>query len=244
MANAILVVGNTGTGKSSSMYHDPELGIKGLDPKETFIINVKGKPLPFKGWKAKYTACPEGQPPLIGNYVATTNPDIITNYIKYVGLNRPDIKNIVIDDYQYILAQSFMAKAMQGGFEKFNLLAKQGFDVLDAGINLPESKNFIVLTHDDEDNGKAKMKLLGKMLEDKVDPIGMFTVALFTTTKTSLQGTTTYHFITNRMYDERSILIPAKSPRGMFEETLIPNDLGLVLDKMHEYNNFGLEEEA
>lgn len=243
MANAILVVGDTGTGKSSSMYGDPELGIKGLDPKETFIVNVKGKPLPFKGWKAQYKNCPDGAPPTTGNYIATTNPDVITNYIKFVGQNRPDIKNIVIDDYQYILAQSFMAKAMQGGFDKFNLLAKQGFDVLDAGISLPEDKNFIVLTHDDEENGKAKMKLLGRMLEDKVNPIGLFTMALFTTTKTSLQGKTTYHFITNRVYDERSILIPAKTPRGMFDDSLIPNDLGLVLDKMNEFNNFGLEAE-
>ena len=76
-----------------------------------------------------------------------------------------------------------------------------------------------------------------KMLEDKVNPIGMFTTVLFTTHKTSLQGVTSYYFITNKHVDERGILIPAKSPIGMFDDKLIPNDMGLVLQKMNEYNN-------
>ena len=42
MANAISVVGDSGSGKSTSIGQFPELGIQGLDPKETFIINVKG----------------------------------------------------------------------------------------------------------------------------------------------------------------------------------------------------------
>ena len=75
------------------------------------------------------------------------------------------------------------------------------------------------------------------MLEDKVNPIGMFTTVLFTTHKTTLQGVTTYHFITNQHIDERGILIPAKSPVGMFSEKLVPNDLGYVLDKVEEYYN-------
>ena len=48
MANVIAVVGDTGTGKSTSMAT--------LNPKETFIVNVLNKPLPIKGGKAKYNA--------------------------------------------------------------------------------------------------------------------------------------------------------------------------------------------
>jgi ABC-type phosphate/phosphonate transport system ATPase subunit len=51
MANAIAVVGDTGTGKSSSIMPDETLGLIGLNPAETFIINVKDKPLPMRGFK-------------------------------------------------------------------------------------------------------------------------------------------------------------------------------------------------
>lgn len=47
MATMISVTGESGTGKSSS--------IRTLNPTETFIINVASKPLPFKGWRSKYT---------------------------------------------------------------------------------------------------------------------------------------------------------------------------------------------
>ena len=48
MSEIIAVVGQTGTGKSTS--------IESLDPKETVVINVVGKPLPFRGWKQKYVS--------------------------------------------------------------------------------------------------------------------------------------------------------------------------------------------
>ena len=40
---SIAVVGKSGTGKSTSYGQFPELGIKGLNPKETVVINVRGK---------------------------------------------------------------------------------------------------------------------------------------------------------------------------------------------------------
>ena len=75
-----------------------------------------------------------------------------------------------------------------------------------------------------------------KMLSDKVNLAGLFTVVLYTNVKTSLQGST-YSFITNQHIDDRGIYVMAKSPRGMFDKKLIPNDMGLVLQKMNEYNN-------
>ena len=47
MANLIMILGESGTGKSTS--------IENLDPKETFIIQVVNKPLPFRGYKTKYS---------------------------------------------------------------------------------------------------------------------------------------------------------------------------------------------
>ena len=74
-----------------------------------------------------------------------------------------------------------------------------------------------------------------KMLSDKVNLAGLFTIVLYTNVKTNMQGTH-YSFVTNQYQDERNILVMAKSPRGMFEEKLIPNGMGYVLEKIEEYN--------
>jgi hypothetical protein len=74
------------------------------------------------------------------------------------------------------------------------------------------------------------------MLDDKVNLAGLFTVVLYTTTKTNSQGTQ-YYFVTNKHIDDRGIHIMAKSPVGMFEEKLIPNDMGFVLEQINKYNN-------
>ena len=202
------------------------------------MINVKNKDLPLQGADGSSLFIPFDitKPPTTGNYLATTDPALIIKTIQFVDKNRTDIEYLVLDDYQYILSEAFMAKALQTGFDKFNILGKNGFDIINAGITMTSNKFFIMLTHDDEENGKSKMKLLGKMLEDKVNPIGLFTIALFTTTR--LVGREAqYYFITNRSYDDRGILVPAKSPVGMFEDLLIPNDLGLVVRKIKEYYN-------
>jgi hypothetical protein len=98
MANAIAIVGDTGTGKSSSIMPDPEISVIGLDPKETFIINIKDKPLPMRGYKKHYIAIPVGAPPTVGNYFASTDAQAIIKVMGFIGQNRPDIKNIVLDD--------------------------------------------------------------------------------------------------------------------------------------------------
>ena len=46
MTNNVIILGRSGTGKSSS--------IKTLDPKETVVINVLKKKLPFKGSQSLY----------------------------------------------------------------------------------------------------------------------------------------------------------------------------------------------
>lgn len=239
MANGILIVGDTGSGKSTSLVGNEKVGIEGLNPSETFLFNIKGKPLPIRGHFTIYREIDVTKPPTVenGNCLSSTDTQIIIKTINYISSNRKDIKNIIIDDFQYILAEHFMAKALQSGYDKFNVLAKNAYDVLNAGISSRKDLNFIVLTHDDEENGKSKMKLLGKMLEDKVNPIGLFTYALFTTVKTKPNGASEYYFITNRTIDDRGLQIPAKTPPGLFEDILIKNDLGYLVKEIEKYNN-------
>lgn len=236
MANAIAIVGESGSGKSTSLAQDSELGIIGLDPKETFIINVKDKPLPFRGWRKQYIPIPELSqgPPTTGNYFASTDAQSIIKVMQYIGSNRSDIKNIVLEDMQYVMSQEFMDNALKSGFDKYNKLGKNMYDIINTGLHLPNDRNFIVLTHSDENEGKTSIKTIGKLLDDKVNLAGLFTIVLYTTVKTSMQGTT-YSFVTNQHIDDRGTLLMAKSPRGMFEEKLIPNDLGYVLQKTEQY---------
>lgn len=236
MANGIAVVGDSGSGKSTSISQIEELNIIGLKPEETFIINVKGKPLPMRGWKQKYKAIDLSKPPIVGNYLATTDSALIIKTLQFINVNRPDIKHVVLDDGQYVMSEEFMANALKAGYDKFNRMAKNMYDIINTGINMRDDLNFILMTHDDEEDGKSKIKTLGKMLDDKVNLAGLFTVVLYTTTKTSMQGTQ-YFFVTNKHIDDRGIHIMAKSPIGMFEEKLIPNDMGFVLEKIEEYNN-------
>lgn len=105
------IVGESGTGKSSSFGIVPEIGIKGLNPKESVIINVAGKDLPFRGWKKHYNGkLTEG-----GNYMESSDATQITKAIGYISESRPEVKNIIIDDAQYIMAFEFMRKAKESG---------------------------------------------------------------------------------------------------------------------------------
>lgn len=92
--SAIGIVGDSGSGKSTSVGSIPELGIQGLNPKETVIINVGGKDLPFRGWAKSYSGkISEG-----GNYIETSDADSISKAIKFISENRLDIKNVVVED--------------------------------------------------------------------------------------------------------------------------------------------------
>ena len=92
--SSIGIVGPSGTGKSTSYGGFPELGIKGLNPKETVVINISRKDLPFRGWNALY----KGKLSEGGNYMESSNAVDIAKAIDYISEKRPDIKNIVIDD--------------------------------------------------------------------------------------------------------------------------------------------------
>jgi len=233
MSEIVGVVGATGSGKSTSIFPNKELDIIGLDPKSNFLISVAGKPLPLKGWKSIYTNMKGDE----GNMLITDDAETIIKAMRYISKEKPDVKTIVIDDFQYLLAFEFMAKAMEKGFEKFSLIAKHAFDVLNTGRSLREDLMVFVLTHSDEIQRDfetvRKMKTIGRLLDDKITLEGLFTVLLYAHTEwndKTEEGS--YYFITNRTND-----YPSKSPVGMFQGIKIPNDLGFVAKCITEYNN-------
>lgn len=102
------IVGESGTGKSTSL--------RNMDPESTFIISTIGKPLPFKGWKKKYTTFKaDKNKNITGNYYVSANYNSIIKMLKIINLMMPNIKNVIIDDFQYVMSYEFVDRATEVG---------------------------------------------------------------------------------------------------------------------------------
>jgi ABC-type dipeptide/oligopeptide/nickel transport system ATPase component len=227
MAECVGVVGRSGSGKTRS--------IQGLDPKETLIISVSGKKIPMKGFNKLYTPLDVASGGATGNYFKSKSADTIIQILSLVDKKRPDIKNVVIDDYQYIMGFEFFDRADEKGFEKFASIGKNGARPLMKASQLErEDIKVFVLTHEEEtsENFKPlrKMKTIGKMVDEKLTMEGLFTVVLFTDIRKDKDDRPEYGFITHS-----DGTTTAKSPEGMFKDDFVENDLGKVVAAIDKY---------
>jgi len=247
----ILVLGSSGSGKSTAIGNVPKLKIKGLDPTSTFIIACSSKGLPFGGWMNLYKKAKirfeNNAPKQIspeGNYYHTVNGHLIAKIITLVNTTRSDITTIVIDDLNYVMQDYYMEKGVKGGYDVFKQIGHfmgMIFNAIDA-VDIRE-KNVIVNAHFEEFKAKNndtisfRFKTVGKMVQDYVTPEGKFEIVLFTTqTYDQENKTVSKQFVTN--YDGE---FPSKSPVGMFDELYIPNDFGYVIERVNAYNTGAIE---
>ena len=224
MSNLVIVLGSSGTGKSTS--------IKTLNPEETVIINVLGKDLPFKGSRANYTREKK-------NLVQSAKWDSISSMMQSISKNMPNIHNIVIDDAIYIMRTEFFDRSKETGFNKYNELADHFRRIIAEGNNLRSDITVFMMLHTEsvEADGSVigyKASTVGKLLDKMYNPLESVSITLFSQPKYDDKGKPEFGFWTHPM-KVNGIEIPAKSPAEMFEEDFIPNSLQLVLDKMHEY---------
>ena len=238
MSQLVLVMTESGQGKSTS--------IKGLDPDTTVLVNVIDKRLPFLGSRKLYSKRISSAD-MSGNYFVPDTTEAggtlaakrIVALMEAVSEQRPDVKNIVVDDYQYLLAIEYMRQANTKGWDKFTQMALHAWEVFESGRNLRDDLNVYILAHPEEVgkgmDKKVEMKTFGKMFREKITPEGYFTIVLVGDPEFDAESNVTdYRFRTQTNGSD-----PAKSPEGMFP-LYIPNDLGLISRRIEEYYDEGL----
>lgn len=221
MANLCMLLGKSGTGKSTS--------IKTLDPKETIVINVLGKRLPFKGSNSLYNKENKNLFRL----------DDYTQVIKLLEQAPQTVKNIVIDDSIYIMRKEYFSRAKEVGYGKYTELAQHFQQIVSTCERMRDDLNIFLILHSEDitsDNTTTgyKVSTIGKLLDTQYNPIEVVPMVLYSSVKYDDKGNATYGFYTHRT-KEGSVEIPAKTPAEMFTEDFIPNDLGLVVKAMAEY---------
>ena len=205
MGQLVFILGRSGTGKSYSL--------RNFDPAKVALINVQGKILPFKG-SGKIKS------------ITTDDSDEIVNSIKGFAHT---YKSIVVDDFQYVMANEFMRRATERGYDKFTEIARHAWDVANCVRELKDDVIVYVMCHTDTDNdGFERLKTIGKLLDEKIVMEGMSTIVL----KTGVSDGK-YTFLTqNNGHDT------TKSPADMFPSYAIDNDLKYVDDKIRSYYGF------
>lgn len=206
MAQKVLIMGESGTGKSTSL--------RNVDPTIMGIVNPVGKPLPFKG--------------KIDTLDDETDATKICKWMrKQVDAGK---KVLVVDDFQYILSVPYMNRIQENGWDKWNDFGANYFDIIDICKELPDDVVVYYLTHTETlENGVTTIKLIGKLLREKITIEGLFTIVLRTGVN---EGR--YYF-----YTQNSGKDTVKSPMGMFPSYAIENDLKYVDDKIRNYYEIG-----
>lgn len=226
MANICMILGKSGTGKSTS--------IKTLDPKETMVINTLKKRLPFKGSATMYSK-ENNNLREVETYI-----DAIDKLNK-INKNAPHIKNIIIDDMIYIMRKEYFKRAKETGYGKYTELAQHFQQIISTCEDLRDDLNiFFILHSEDIQSDKTtvgyKVSTIGQLVDTQYNPVEVVPMVLYSAIKYDDKGNPQYGFYTHRCI-EGTIEIPAKSPADMFEEDFIPNDLGMVVKAMQEYYN-------
>ncbi len=156
MSTLVMVYGQSGTGKSTSL--------RNFESNEVSVVNVSGKPLPFRKKLPTWSTNDYGA-------ISSVLPKIAS-------------PSIVIDDATYLMVDEYMRNAKITGYQKYTDIAKHFFDLLETARNLPDNKIIYFIGHSEQaDDGREHFKTIGKMLDNTVTIEGKFSIVLKTVVK-------------------------------------------------------------
>jgi ABC-type dipeptide/oligopeptide/nickel transport system ATPase subunit len=213
MSKTILIMGESGSGKTTSM--------RNLDPKTTYYIDADKKGLSWKGWKRQYST--ENK-----NYISTSNSKLIKTILQGISKDRPNIKTIIIDTLNGIMIDDEFGRMKEKGFDKWQDMAYSIYDIVNISNTLREDLTIIFCIHSQterDDSGYAftRAKTSGKKL-DKIVIESKFTSVLLAKV---VDG--------KYIFETKSNNSTVKTPMGAFEEEIIENDIVPVIKALDEY---------
>lgn len=201
----VLLIGKSGSGKSTSLRN-----FKG---EEVAVVNVLGKPLPFKS-DIKAPKC-----------------DDYATILKAIA-STPK-KTIVIDDAGYLITNEFMKNSSIKGYDKFNNMANNFWNLINAIKNIEGGKTIYLIMHEDiDDLQNIKPKTIGHLLDEKVDIQGLFTICIRSVYE---DGKYLFKLKTNGQDC-------VKTPFDMITEPEMENDLKAFDKVVREYYELDKEE--
>lgn len=216
MANLIAIMGESGSGKTTSL--------RNLDPSTTYIFDADKKGMSWRGWKAQYN---EGN----HNYVAMDDNALILDRLRYINANPTlaHIKTVVIDTMNGVMVADEYARKDTKGYDKWADLAWAVWGIVDYALTMRDDLTVVFLAHSQterDDSGAlfTRIKTSGKKLDKLV------LESKFTTVLNAKVINGEYVFVTR---DPNST---AKAQMGLFETDTVPNDIKSVIDAIDEYN--------
>lgn len=249
----ILILAKSGFGKTTSYCGRAKLGIKGLNPKETYVIQCISRAVPNPEFKlvtgrVEVANGKDGKVLKDPKILATGNRiqvDGLTGLDRFSAvasivklLKDSPYKNIVIDDFNYLAQDYYMANAMKGGWDTPKQIGYGMGLVFDSFRSFPENKNLICCAHYEEykdkngDSISYKFKTTGKMVDDYITPEGKFDIIMFGKVGYDAENKKPIkHFV--KEFDGE---YPAKDSLGVLDDLPdeLPNDLSIVVDKLKE----------
>lgn len=227
-ATAILLMGDEGTGKSTSL--------ETLPPEDTIIIQPNTKDLPWAGWESQYT---------LGKNLLRINtlnqaPLVMEEAVK----RSPGLKYLVVEDTTHLqnertTSAAFIAQnSGNAAFNKWNVFGADFGRMITQTVNkLPKGLIVIFIAHTElKDDGQMSIQTAGKLLDNSIKIPSYFTYVLQTRVLvdkingSSDSGTVRYVFQTNHDGTHK-----AKTPKGCFSKLYIDNDMKAVVDRIQEY---------
>ena len=233
----ILILALSGFGKTTAWAGRKKLGIKGLNPKETYVIQCVGRGV--SNLEYKLCSSNEIKDMTTGNRVEVESVVGLDRFKRVADmlnvLKSSPYRNIVIDDFNYLMQDYYMNNAMKGGW---NVPKEIGYGIgliFDAFKGFPENKNIYVIAHYEKTNdndGKVtyQMKTTGKMVTEYCTPQGKFDIILY--------GKQSYneelHKAVKVFVKDFDGEFPAKDSLGVLDDLPdeFPNDLAIVDEQL------------